>query len=133
MEANGREGEAATTRTVVDTDSLTMRGEQREGAVIATVAGRIDGGNALEFQSALEALAGEQAASVIVDLADLSYISSAGLRAMLVVAKQVQGKGAKMGVCSLSDSINEIFQISGFDKFIPVHAAQADALSALSE
>ena len=70
---------------------------------------------------------------MILDLQNLSYISSAGLRVILLISKQLQGKGATFGVCSLSNAISEVFQISGFDKIIPTHAAQADALSAIGQ
>ena len=65
-----------------------------------------------------------------MDFEDLAYISSAGLRVILLVSKQLQRKNTKFGVCSLSSSISEVFQISGFDKIIPTYTAQADAISA---
>ncbi len=130
MVANNSEGE---TWTVADIKDLTINGEQRRGAVVIKTEGRVDGSNASQFQGALENILGESDGGMILDLGDLSYISSAGLRVILLVAKQLQGKSAKFGVCSLTDSVSEIFQISGFDKIIPTYAAQADALSAFGE
>ena len=66
---------------------------------------------------------------MVLDFEGISYISSAGLRVVLLVAKTLQKQNAKMAVCSLSDSIREIFEISGFDKIIPVHGSRADALA----
>ena len=126
-------GEESTTWTVADIKDLTINGEQRPGAVVIKTAGRVDGSNASQFQGALENVLDGNDGGMILDLEDLSYISSAGLRVILLVAKQLQGKSAKFGVCSLPDSISEVFQISGFDKIIPTYAAQADALSAFSE
>ena len=125
-------GEANTTWVVTDTKNLTVRGEQRDQVLIAKAGGRVDGTNARDFQDALETLLREDVAGVVLDLEDLSYISSAGLRVILLISKQLQGKSAKFGVCSLSSSISEVFQISGFDKIIPTHVAQADAISAFS-
>ena len=56
-----------------------------------------------------------------MDLEKLSYISSAGLRALLTIAKNLMGRGAKLALCAMSDQIREVFAISGFDKIIPIH------------
>ena len=66
---------------------------------------------------------------MVLDFEGISYISSAGLRVVLLVAKTLQKQKAKMAVCSLSESIREIFEISGFDKIIPVHGSRADAVA----
>ena len=50
----------------------------------------------------------------------LTYISSAGLRVILLIAKALERQNVKFGVCSLSDPIREIFDISGFDKVVKV-------------
>ena len=131
MDTNGQE-DGATTWTVADTKNLTIHGEKKSGALIAKAAGRIDGSNAREFQDALETFMEGEVAALVLDLEDLSYISSAGLRVILLVSKKLQRASAKFGVCALSDSIGEVFQISGFDKIIQPHRTQADALSAIN-
>ena len=68
----------------------------------------------------------------ILDLEQLSYISSAGLRVILMTAKGLERREVKFGICSLSESIQEVFQISGFDKIIPVNSSQAEAIQALA-
>jgi anti-anti-sigma factor len=103
----------------------------KEGEVLmARVDGRIDGTNALEFQNELEAACADADRYVILDLEELSYISSAGLRAIMMTARGLENKNVKLAVCSLSDSVSEIFQISGFDQIIPVRASQSEAIKA---
>ena len=85
--------------------------------------------NAVEFHEALEAAISPDDTGMVLDFEGISYISSAGLRVVLLVAKTLQKQSAKMAVCSLSDSIREIFEISGFDKIIPVHGSRSDALA----
>ncbi len=133
MVANNKEGEEPTTWTVADIKDLTIHGEQIGGAVVIKTAGRVDGSNASQLQGALENILDGNDSGMVLDLGDLSYISSAGLRVILLVAKRLQGKSAKFGVCSLPGPISEVFQISGFDKIIPTYAAQADALSDFSK
>lgn len=107
--------------------------EREGGALIARAVGRIDGANAREFESALHATLGKHDSALILDMRSLSYISSAGLRVILMAAKILQSRGGKFVVCSLSDSINEVFEISGFNRIIPTHTTRSEALAALGE
>lgn len=106
---------------------------EREGAtVVAKIDGRLDGANAQEFQGDLTDAIEDSDRAVILDFADLSYISSAGLRVILITAKALKRQDAELAVCSLSDPIREVFEISGFDQIIPVRGNQADAIAAVS-
>ncbi len=106
---------------------------EREGAtLIAKTEGRVDGANAREFQDALEEAIDPADRAVILDLENLSYISSAGLRVILLTAKTLRKQDASLSVCSLSEPIRQVFEISGFDKIIPIHASQAEAVAAVS-
>ena len=104
----------------------------KEGeALIARVDGRIDGSNAREFQNEIEAVCADADRFVILDLEQLSYISSAGLRAIMMTAKQLESRDVKFAVCSTSGSVSEIFQISGVDQIIPVRPSQSEAIKAI--
>jgi anti-anti-sigma factor len=110
---------------------MDIQAERTGETLIATTGDRVDGVNAREFQSELETAIEETDRTVILDLQKLLYISSAGLRVILLTAKALQRQQAKFAVCSLSDPVREIFEISGFDKIIPVHPTVPDALNAL--
>ena len=106
--------------------------EQRDFALIARAAGRIDGFNAQDFEATLHAAARDFEGPLIIDCEELSYVSSAGLRAMLLIAKSLNEKNVKFALCSLPPTIAEIFQISGFDQIISTHPSQPEALAAVS-
>lgn len=106
---------------------------QREGgAVVAEASGRIDSSNSREFHSGLEAAIALHDAAVVLDFENVSYISSAGMRVILLTAKSLQSSGAKFVLCSMQDPIREVFRISGFDKIIPIHDSRSDAMAAVS-
>ena len=105
--------------------------ERQDGALIAKPEGRIDGINASDFEKALRDAIDEEGGSLVVDLGGLTYISSAGLRAILLIAKLLAQRSAKFGLCSLSDPIREVFEISGFDKIVSIHGSRAEALAAV--
>ncbi len=110
---------------------MELTSDNTGGAVIVKAVGRVDGANARDFHEGLEASIGSDGESMVLDFEGLSYISSAGLRVVLLVAKTLQQQDAKLAVCSLSDSIREVFEISGFDKIVPVYADTGDAVSGL--
>ena len=105
--------------------------EKDGGTVVATPTGRLDGSNAREFQDALDAVVQDTERALILDFEQVSYISSAGLRVLLVTAKTLQGNGAELALCSLDDPIREVFGISGFDSIIPIHSSRAEAIAAV--
>lgn len=105
---------------------------ERHGSVLAIKAeGRIDGSNAADFLKSVEGVIDQNDTGVILDFSDLNYISSAGLRIILLIAKDLRQRSVMFAVCSLSSSVAEIFMISGFDQIIDLHADSAAAIAAL--
>ncbi len=109
-----------------------INAERAGGTVIAKADGRIDSSNSREFHTELEAVVADSDAALVLDFEDVAYISSAGMRVILLTAKSLQKSGIKLALCSMDDSIREVFKISGFDKIIEIHESQAEALSAVS-
>ena len=107
--------------------------ERQDGVLSAQVGGRIDGSNVAEFEEAIRTAIGESDRAVIMDFEKLVYISSAGLRAILLTAKSLGNRNAKFALCSLSDQIREVFEISGFDKVIAIYPSKAEALAFLHD
>ena len=103
--------------------------ERSDGILIAMAEGRVDGSNAQEFQGALTDAIDPEDRAVVLDLGQITYISSAGLRVILLTARSLRRRDAKLAVCSLSASIREVFEISGFDKIIPVRESRPDAIA----
>ena len=106
--------------------------EREGGTLIAKTGGRVDGTNASDFQDALKNAIAPEDKAVILDFADLSYISSAGLRVILLTAKDMRTSNVKFAVCSLTQSVRDVFTISGFDQIIDIHDDQQTARTAVS-
>ena len=111
---------------------LKVSWERMNGVLIASPAGRVDSVNSVAFREALvsEVPAGERA--LLLDLRDLSYMSSAGLSVLLVLAKRFRGSGKAMGMCGLPAAIAAVVTLSGFDKIIPVYETRDAALETMS-
>ena len=84
--------------------------------------GRLDFDAASGFQQSLERLfAGQSPAAVIIDGSALEYVSSAGLRAVLLAAKAAQRTGVAFALCALQPSVREVFDLSGFSQIMAIH------------
>jgi anti-anti-sigma factor len=110
---------------------MEVNAERAGATLIAKTGGRVDGTNATEFQDALKDVIASDDQAVILDFEELSYISSAGLRVILLTAKDMRTANVKFAVCSLSQSVRDVFTISGFDQIIDIHDDQQTALSAV--
>ena len=109
--------------------------ERRAGrAVILAPAGRIDATTEKEFRERLIPLvqaAGRIGEWVVIDFSGVDYISSAGLRVLMLARKEASPWGGKIAVAALKPDVNEIFQITRFDKVVQCHAGVDEAIAAL--
>ena len=92
--------------------------EYKEGAAILNVSGRLDTTTAPVLESSISENTGTCEA-LVLDLADLEYISSAGLRAILKAQKTMSEKGG-LKLVHVSETIMEIFEITGFSDFLTI-------------
>ena len=99
------------------------------GAVtIVRIEGNLDTQTSPEAEAQLTRLIEAGARKIVVNFERLAYISSSGLRILLVAAKQLRESGGELRVCGLSDLVREVFDISGFDSILPVSNSEAEAL-----
>lgn len=100
-----------------------------EAGTVIQIVGSLDTVTAPDAQTVLDGAIADGASTLIVDCADLSYVSSAGLRILLVAAKKVQPAGGQVRMCNLSPMVREVFEISGFTAILPVFPSRAEALA----
>ena len=97
--------------------SLNITWEFEDGIRVAMLNGRVDSRNALLFKETVTAELAEDDRVLILDFAGLDYISSAGLRVVLELAK-LYSAPRQFLICSLSSAVQEVFEISGFTQII---------------
>lgn len=91
---------------------------RKENALTISLEGRLDTVTAPELENELkESLAG--VTSLVFDFKNLEYISSAGLRVLLSAQKTMNGRG-QMKVCNVSETIMEIFEVTGFNDILTI-------------
>jgi Anti-anti-sigma regulatory factor (antagonist of anti-sigma factor) len=80
-------------------------------------------------QSTLTSESSVSGSAVILDLAAVDYISSVGLRALMLVARQIKEQGRRIAVAALQPSVAEVFKISRFNLVYQVFQGVDDALA----
>ncbi len=104
--------------------------EEKQGDVkIIGLRGRLDAATSPGVEKRLLALVTQGEVRIAFDLSGLSYISSMGLRVMLVVAKQVHAGGGKLALATLSDSVRDIFNLAGFTQLFSVFQTVDEAVA----
>lgn len=98
------------------------------GVKVLAFEGRLDTQTSPDAQQQLTRLIEEGGTKILVNLEKLDYISSAGLRILLIVAKQLKTADGALRVCGLNDVVKEVFDISGFDMILPISASESEAL-----
>jgi anti-anti-sigma factor len=99
--------------------------------VVAALSGQLDTRSAPQLEKALDAALGKDKTELLVDCARLDFVTSAGLRVLLMTGKRLAGAGGKLALCALNPSVKEVFEISGFAKLFPIHPAREPALEFL--
>jgi len=102
--------------------------------VIVTVSGRVDHANAEQFRVLLWPFLASCAAGgdrLVLELAGIEYISSAGLRVLMLASREVKTRDGTLVVCSLQPIVKEIFEISRFNIVFHVLPDRTAALAEL--
>lgn len=108
---------------------MEIREEQGDGVMVLVPVARVDSATAKAFEGRVLAAVNTGAAKIIIDFAELDYISSAGLRVVLVGAKMTRAP-RKFALCGMKPHIREIFDVSGFARILTILPDRAAALSA---
>lgn len=93
---------------------MEMSIHRENGSITVKLAGRLDTPAAQEIAQEMGALVDEAAEVIVLDCSELDYISSSGLRLFLVLRKSAADKGGKVIVQNISDSIRNVFMMTGF-------------------
>jgi anti-sigma B factor antagonist len=105
---------------------------EHDGINVAAIAGEIDSGTAPDAQTQLLPLI-ETGALLVLDMDQLTFLSSAGLRIMLLLYRQAAAHNGKVAMAGLSDTIKDTMQITGFLNFFLVCDSVDEALQAIKE
>jgi anti-sigma B factor antagonist len=102
--------------------------ENQSGINIFKLNGRLDSNTSQGFEKKIFQAIDDGSKSMIIDFKELEYISSAGLRVIFKATKALKREEGKMMLCDMQDYVKEVFEITGFDSFLPIVGSMDDAL-----
>ena len=103
---------------------------ETDGISRAVLQGRFDiaGAQAVDLQFSV--LAGA-ASALVVDLGHVSFIASMGVRTLMLSAKTMLRRGAKIAVCGASENVEKVLNATGFDEIVTLYPDFEAAAAAL--
>jgi len=112
---------------------MTIIQKEKDSIMELSISGRLDAVSAVEADKDFNSVIDAGHKNLLINLTTLDYISSAGLRVLLVVAKRVQQNGGKVVLCALSSNVKEVFEISGFSSIFNIFETAAEAIKFLED
>jgi len=104
--------------------------QDQQGAVrILALSGRLDTETSADLELALADLQAAGATHFLIDMADIGYVSSAGLRVLLALAKQLDGGRGSLRLCGLNAAVMQVFDVAGFSKLFLIYPTRDAALA----
>lgn len=100
--------------------SLTIRNQAQQGNQVLILEGRLDALTFQDFQEQLIRETQETQDDIIIDCEKLEFISSAGLRVLLMGQKNMQAKNAQLIMVHVSNSVMKVLRMTGFQKILKI-------------
>ncbi len=106
--------------------------KQQDGIRVITLSGRFDSTAAPLFDSWFAEQDGPENSRYLLDLAEVPYITSAGLRSLLKLLKLLEGRGGKLVLCCVASPVQDLFKMAGFTSFLTICETRTASLDALA-
>ena len=111
---------------------MDVNATRSQGTLIIRPNGRLEGSNSQEFHETITKTIGPDDENILLDLEQISYVSSAGLRSFAIIAKEAQRLDLKFALCSAGTNVRDVINTSGFNQLMPMHKDQLGALASLA-
>ncbi|MGL4410423.1 MAG: STAS domain-containing protein [Zoogloea sp.] len=99
---------------------------------VLSLNGRLDSATSSQLEKSIQGIFQAPGTRLLMDFAKLDYISSAGLRVVLMAAKRAKNEQGRLILCSLQAHVKQVFEISGFLKILEVSDSRDTAISQLT-
>jgi anti-anti-sigma factor len=111
---------------------IVIREDEAGGVLVVTLAGRVDSNASTELETQLIGRLTARDTRLVLDLQGVEYISSAGLRVFLRLLNKLREAKGDLVLCSMAESVREVFELAGFMSIFAVEGSRALALARLS-
>jgi anti-sigma B factor antagonist len=102
--------------------------DRKADAVILALSGKLDATTAKTFEDRILGVINSGTQRLVVDLSQLDYVSSSGLRVFILAAKRLQTVGGKIVLCSMKDQVRQVFDLAGFSSILSIYGSRDEAV-----
>jgi serine/threonine-protein kinase RsbW len=102
----------------------------RDDVVTMPIKGRVDAVTAPQLNREVHQQITAGARRLLLDLSDVTFLSSSGLRALLLIRKELMTLGGELRLAGLQPQVHEVFTLTGFTQVFAIHASLDEARSA---
>ncbi len=95
--------------------------------------GRLDAASSPGVQDAINKQINAGHAKIVLDFSKMDYISSSGLRVLLMAVKTLKAKNGRMLIYAANEHVREVFNLAGFVPYFPMYADRQEALAAIQK
>jgi anti-anti-sigma factor len=113
--------------------AIEIQQEQVGSVRVLALNGRLDTETAVDVELALQDLLATGEREFLIDLSGIGYVSSAGLRVLLSLAKQLDGGKGSLRLCGLNPAVTQVFDVAGFSKLFAIFPNRAAALPKVAQ
>ena len=110
---------------------MNIKAVKTEKATVLIIDGRLDSNTSGILEKEIFAVTGTGEKNLVLDFTSMDYISSAGLRVLLLAAKNSKKAGGKVVLSALCANVKEVFDIAGFTSIFTICASQEEAIQAV--
>jgi anti-anti-sigma factor len=107
--------------------------KERVGDVhVVTADGRLDGIYSSAFANQVGELITGTNPKILIDFTNIDFVTSAGLRAVLLLMRKAKASGGAFALCGVNDQVREVLDVSGFAEMFSIHPGRAEGIAALN-
>ena len=110
---------------------MALNQTNENGVIVIAVDGNLDAEGTQDMEEKVLALLENGETRILFDFSGLDYINSSGLRVLVLAYQRLKKNSGIVAICGVKDYIQEVFEVSGYDKIFPLYSLRADALGSM--
>lgn len=110
-------------------ESIDIKEEKKQDVLVIRLIGRLDAITASDAERKILSIIDRGEVKLLLDFRHVEYISSAGMRVLLAIAKKLRGLSGKLVLCSVNPRVMDVLKMSGFDHVMDLQKDEQEALT----
>ncbi len=111
---------------------MEIQNERVGDTYVVSATGRLDGIYSTAFAKEVGELIAGANPKILIDFAEIDYVTSAGIRAVLLLMKKANASGAVFALCGLNEQVREVLDATGLTPIITIHPNRTEGIAALN-